>query len=252
MRFGIAMERGVERGPVPVGEERHSCRRDLRVCRFTREVHQAWITPRFPISPARARGASPRPDKLLDFGSGCSYRSYQQSEISFSLYGNTLEVTCQPRKHYFRKCAPRTFVARPPRHPKSYASFHQRIIDSGAGTEGLPLLTWFFAAPDARYVCAYSYQILRLDRMGDFTLDQLKLMVRNFIPQPAEFIGYCGLHTVWRYTNNILELLDEIEDRQVLIDLVGELQLYAARSECLDPSVLPMGNWIYLSSYYRR
>ena len=130
--------------------------------------------------------------------------------------------------------------------PEVVRVFHQRIIDSGAGTEGLPLLTWFFAANDARYVCAYSYQILRLDRMGDFSLDQLKLMVRNFLPQPAEFIGYCGLNTVWRYTSTIVELLDDLSDREELIDLVGELQLYGAHLNAWIHHYYPWGiGYIY-------
>ena len=130
--------------------------------------------------------------------------------------------------------------------PEVVRVFHQRIIDSGAGTEGLPLLTWFFAANDARYVCAYTYQILRLDRTGDFSLDQLKLMVRNFIPQPAEFIGYCGLATVWRYTESILALLDDLTDREELLDLLGELQLYGAHLNAWIHHYYPWGiGYIY-------
>jgi hypothetical protein len=130
--------------------------------------------------------------------------------------------------------------------PEVVRVFHQRIIDSGAGTEGLPLLTWFFAANDARYVCAYSYQILRLDRMGDFTVDQLKLMVNNFIPQPAEFIGYCGLNTVWRYTQNILEILETTGDRDTLQALLGELQLYGAHLNAWIHHYYPWGiGYIY-------
>jgi len=130
--------------------------------------------------------------------------------------------------------------------PEVVRVFHHRIIDSGAGTEGLPLLTWFFAANDARYVCAYSYQILRLERMGDFELDQIKLMIRNFLPQPAEFIGYCGLETVWKFTKGFVDLLPEIEDRAVVLDLLGELQLYGAHLNAWIHHYYPWGiGYIY-------
>lgn len=105
---------------------------------------------------------------------------------------------------------------------------HYRIIDTQAGTAGQAFSTWFFACTDIRYVHAYLYNIMRLAMDEKYTTDQIKKMAKVMIAQPAEFAGYCGFHKLWEFTKPALAALDEIKDRQDVLDLLNSLMLYAS------------------------
>lgn len=106
--------------------------------------------------------------------------------------------------------------------------FHMRIFEKASGYHGLPFMTWFFVANDARYVAAYSYQIIRLIQSGKFDLEQAKIMFRNFVPQPAGFIGDCGLHRCWYHVKAVLDVYDEITSLDQMEDIVNEVLVYGS------------------------
>lgn len=117
---------------------------------------------------------------------------------------------------------------------------HYRAPDNHAGMDGRPALAWFFACPDARYIAAYSYQILRLASEASTSHELLKTMVRNFLPQPAEFLGYCGFRDVWTYTQEICGLLDETT-RDDLVALVVEMHMYGSHLNAWIHHYYPWG-----------
>ncbi|HEY0188359.1 MAG TPA: hypothetical protein VGC67_12790 [Cellulomonas sp.] len=106
--------------------------------------------------------------------------------------------------------------------------FHLRMFEKGTGYHGLPFMAWFFIANDARYVAAYSYQIVRLVQSGDFTLAQAKTMFENFVPQPAGFIGDCGLHRCWEHVQAVLSVYDEIGTLDQMEEVVNEVLVYGS------------------------
>lgn len=106
--------------------------------------------------------------------------------------------------------------------------FHLRVFEKGTGYNGLPFMAWFFVANDARYVAAYSYQIVRLINSGDFSLEQVKTMFNNFVPQPAGFIGDCGLHRCWEHVQNVLAVYDEITTMEQMSEIVNEVLVYGS------------------------
>ncbi len=105
---------------------------------------------------------------------------------------------------------------------------HYRIIDSKAGTDNQALANWFFSATDIRYVQAYLYNIIRLAMDKKYTAAQIKTMAKTMIAQPAEFAGYCGFHKLWDFTKPVIAALDEIDNRDDVLDLLNSLLLYAA------------------------
>ncbi len=127
--------------------------------------------------------------------------------------------------------------------------FHYSIIDSGAGMDGQAFPTWFFSAADVRYVAAYCYQIVRLARDPSFTLDQLKTMARTFLPQPAEFSGYCGMEKLWCYTQDLLASLDTVSTREDFLELINAMLQYGAN---LNSWIHHYFKWEMGSSFPRR
>lgn len=105
---------------------------------------------------------------------------------------------------------------------------HFRIVDTHAGTDNQALSNWFFSATDIRYVQAYLYNIVRLAMDEKYTIAQIKTMTKTMVAQPAEFAGYCGFHKIWELTKSVLDVLDEIDNRNDVLDLLNSLLLYAA------------------------
>lgn len=105
---------------------------------------------------------------------------------------------------------------------------HYRIIDSDAGTDGTVMGTWFYACTDARYVVAYLYQIIRSAMDPAFTADQLRYMTKWLEPKVAEFVGYCGFHKLWEFMKSVIETMEEIDDRDDLLELLNSMYLYAS------------------------
>lgn len=105
---------------------------------------------------------------------------------------------------------------------------HYRISDTGAGTDGQALGNWFFSCTDIRYVHAYLYNIMRLAMDDKYTTAQIKKMAQVMIAQPAEFTGYAGFHKMWDFAKAVIDALDEIEDREDVLDILNSLLLYAS------------------------
>ncbi len=105
---------------------------------------------------------------------------------------------------------------------------HYQIIDTKAGTDNQALGNWFFACTDVRYIHAYLYNIVRLAMDEKYTLEQIKTMVKTMIAQPAEFVGYAGFHKMWDFVKPALAALDEIDNREDVLDLLNSLLLYAS------------------------
>jgi hypothetical protein len=103
-----------------------------------------------------------------------------------------------------------------------------RIVDSGAGTDGNIMGTWFYALTDERYVVASLYQIILSAGDPSFTVAQLKYMARVMLPKVTEFVGYCGFHKLWEFMEATLEAMDQIESREDLLELLNSMFVYAS------------------------
>ena len=103
-----------------------------------------------------------------------------------------------------------------------------RIEESGAGTDGQIMGTWFYTLTDVRYLTAYLYQIVLAGMNPEFTADQLKYLTKEMMPGAGAYVGYSGFPTLWKRIKGVIDVMDEIEDRDDLLDLLGSLHLYAS------------------------
>ena len=113
--------------------------------------------------------------------------------------------------------------------------FHYQIVPSGAGNNGQCFTTWYFGGADIRYLGAYTYQVVKLAGDPSFTLDQLKTMFCQFVPQPSEFVAYCGVKRQWEFVQQIVDVLPQIDDRDDLLALLNAYLGYAAS----------LNGWVY-------
>lgn len=114
-------------------------------------------------------------------------------------------------------------------------------IETGAGNGGA-FNAWVFSCGDVRHVGAYCYYILWFAKHSDdFTLSQLKDMLRLWPRQPAEFAAYCGFVELWDFIQEVGEALESIESKEDLISLVNALWEYANQVNAWIYQYIPWG-----------
>ncbi|GAB3212439.1 hypothetical protein ACQEU5_16370 [Marinactinospora thermotolerans] len=112
--------------------------------------------------------------------------------------------------------------------PAEIVDMHQGRIASRAGSYDQYFSTLVFLNGEVRPLgyCALN-GLLKICRTTDLTLNDLKRITPTFIKTPAEFLGYTGLDTLWRFTQQVLTLLPDVETREQYFALVNALALYA-------------------------
>jgi hypothetical protein len=108
--------------------------------------------------------------------------------------------------------------------------FKYGIFDRGAGTRGQYFTTLVFAQGVCRalaYDCVNN--LVYITEEESFNLEHLKIMVKQYLPSNAEFLGYCGLENIWKFVQEILDALDTLKSKEELVELINSLNLYLAR-----------------------
>ena len=95
--------------------------------------------------------------------------------------------------------------------------FRYSISKAGAGVanDGQIFTTWFFGGADVSYIADWCGFILRLEKGGNFTKEQLCQMVRFWIQQPSEFGHFCGLYRQYEFSQGIIALMDGLETAEL-------------------------------------
>jgi hypothetical protein len=111
--------------------------------------------------------------------------------------------------------------------PAELADLHNGIILSGAGSYGQYFSTLVFLNGETRPLgyCALN-GLVRLAANDNISLETLREITPNFIRTTAEFLGYCGLNTLWRFTQELIQRLRLIENKGQYLALLGSLALY--------------------------
>lgn len=125
--------------------------------------------------------------------------------------------------------------------PQELVDIHEGRIKSGAGSYGQYLSTMVFVNGETRPLgyCALN-GLLRLCATSELPLDVLRALTPNFVGTPAEFLGYCGLDTLWSFTQRTLDALPGLRTRQEYHSLIAALALYA---NCLNTWNLHLFPW---------
>ncbi|MGH3430453.1 MAG: hypothetical protein ACRDQZ_23275, partial [Mycobacteriales bacterium] len=111
--------------------------------------------------------------------------------------------------------------------PHEIIKMYQGQIDSRAGSREQYFSTLVFLNGEARPLgyCALN-GLIKICQTTDTSLGTLKELTPTFIKVPAEFLGYTGLKTLWRFTQQTLDILPQVETREQYFSLVSRLALY--------------------------
>lgn len=112
--------------------------------------------------------------------------------------------------------------------PAEIVDMHQGRIISRAGSYGQYFSTLVFLNGEVRPLgyCALN-GLLKVCRVTDIGLADLKRITPIFIKTPTEFLGYTGLATLWQFTQQIMAALPEVETKEQYFALINSLALYA-------------------------
>jgi hypothetical protein len=84
-----------------------------------------------------------------------------------------------------------------------------------------------FAEGDMRAMNAYMlFPMCRMIERDGITIEQIKMMFRETVPISAEFVGTCGLESIWTNVKMILGVLDSIDNKADLKELIEAFAAY--------------------------
>ncbi len=134
--------------------------------------------------------------------------------------------------------------------PSELLAIHEGHIKSRAGSYDQYLSTLVFVNGETRPLgyCALD-GLVRAAQQQEFSLEHLKWLTPNFVRVPAEFLGYCGLDTLWEFTQQLLGVLDILQSKDEYLALISTLALYA---NCLNTWNLHLFPWHLGEAYHYR
>ena len=107
--------------------------------------------------------------------------------------------------------------------------FKYEILRSGGGTGGLMMGPWIEGATAGRYVGAYYvYNILKLAGLSEYSAKEVKAMLHLLLPKVVSTAKICGLETLARFSNETMEMVKGMEDKEELLLLLNSLYLYGS------------------------
>ena len=127
---------------------------------------------------------------------------------------------------------------------------HQGRFPAGAGTKDSVLTTLVFINGETRPLGYMTYTgLVKAARLTDVPLPALVEMAKILLVKPTEFLGYCGLNTLWDLTREVVAALDGITTREDFLALMAHMATYVnalgAWNLQLFPWELEGDTWTY-------
>jgi hypothetical protein len=114
--------------------------------------------------------------------------------------------------------------------PEEVLNIHKGRIRSRAGSYDQYFATLVFVNGEERPLgyCAMG-GLVKCCFNSDISLETLKQITPNFIKTPAEFLGYCGLDTLWDFVQRTMAVLKDVQTKEDFVTLMSTLSLYTNR-----------------------
>ena len=107
--------------------------------------------------------------------------------------------------------------------------FKYDIVNTGAGTGGLMLGTWFEGATASRYIGAYYiYNIIKLASVPGFGMEETKEMLNLMLPKAVETAKLCGMEIYARFSDEVMECVNGMDNIEDILTLLNSLYLYGS------------------------
>ena len=120
--------------------------------------------------------------------------------------------------------------------------FKYGISKGGAGVpdDNQIFTTWFFGGADVNYLSDWCYFLNELLKQDDFTMAKLVQTAKYWIIQPSEFGSYCGLTRQYRFTKELVEIIDTLK-KEELQELVDSFRTYLSNINAWVFQFFPWG-----------
>lgn len=134
--------------------------------------------------------------------------------------------------------------------PSEISDLHNGIVRSGAGSYDQYFSTLVFLNGETRPMgyCALN-GLVRLCANEKISLEVLREITPNFIRTTGEFLGYCGLNTLWKFTQDLIKGLVLMETKAQYHAAVASLALY---TNVLNTWNLQLFPWQHGDAYPHR
>jgi hypothetical protein len=96
------------------------------------------------------------------------------------------------------------------------------------------------------------FHLLKNVDKPDVSLDSLKLMVRNFLPNNAETMYFLGIKKIKEFSKDVLDVVDQLESREEYKQLIGALYAYANRILFWVHEITPHGLGVFYPKWDRK
>ncbi|WP_327581208.1 hypothetical protein OHA25_35170 [Nonomuraea sp. NBC_00507] len=124
--------------------------------------------------------------------------------------------------------------------PRELVDLHAGRIPSQAGSYETVLTTLLFVNGETRPLGYSCYGGLVRAALDGMPLPWLRQMTRQLAHTPAEFLGYCGLDTLWGFTKRLMDGLDRLNSHADYISAMAHMALYC---NCLGGWNLHLFPW---------
>ena len=107
------------------------------------------------------------------------------------------------------------------------AIYDHQIVESGQGAKGQAFSTMVFIEGDFRSL-AY-YNVLCLVRLADepsFSLEQMRILFREYVPLSVTFLKTCGFEKLFELTEDCLAVMEQIEDIESFKEMLNLYSVY--------------------------
>lgn len=89
------------------------------------------------------------------------------------------------------------------------------------------------------------FHLLKKVDHPDMTLDVLKLLAQNFLPNNAGTMHFLGLEKIKAFSEDLLEVLDQVRSKEEFKQLIGALYAYANRMMFWIHEITPHGLGVF-------
>ncbi|RVX41687.1 hypothetical protein EDD27_4252 [Nonomuraea polychroma] len=124
--------------------------------------------------------------------------------------------------------------------PRELVDLHAGRIQSRAGSYDTVLTTLLFVNGETRPLGYSCYGGLVRAALDGMPLPWLRQMTRQLAHTPAEFLGYCGLDTLWGFTRRLMDGLERLNSHTDFISAMAHMALYC---NCLGGWNLHLFPW---------
>lgn len=107
--------------------------------------------------------------------------------------------------------------------------FEYEIAPNGCGTGGLMMGPWFEGATASRYLVPYYiYNIIKLTKDSNLPVAKIRQQMKLMLPKALGTAELSGMRTLAIFTRGVLACVEEMEDREDILELLNSLFLYGS------------------------